>query len=135
MDELKARQEYETRNHTHVLYPREFPFSVTHISGHVKNDLLKLTYKNAYSHGLMEITVAPGNGELGSIKEDKDQFYILNNGSEALYKPLSSHQDQLIFQHKDLMYSIAITPTPKQPVTVDDLLKIANSMNRLDVRF
>lgn len=128
MNELKARMEYDAKNHTHTLYPSEFPFDITHIDGDVDKDVLTLRYRNADLGGLLQIKVVPHNADLGTLKGENDEFHTLKNGTTALYQPNFPTTSQLVFQHGKLKYSIGIRYSTKATVTVDDLLKVVNSM-------
>jgi len=128
MNESKVIKEYEAKNKTNILPPSKFPFDVTHIGGYVDEDILMLHYRNANSDGLLQIKVEPDNADLETLKGEKDEFYSLKNGTNALYQPNFSPAPQLVFQNEHSRYSISISYETKENVTVDDLLKIANSM-------
>lgn len=128
MNESKARMEYQAKNKTNILYPSKFPFDITHIDGYVDKDVLMLRYRNADLEGLLQIKVVPHNAYLGTLKGENDEFYSLKNGTNALYQPNFPAASQLVFQNGNSRYSIGISYSTKDNVTVDDLLKIANSM-------
>ena len=130
MNESYVIKEYNEKNKIGILTASEFPFDVTHIEGEVNTDILIIRYKNVDFGGLLQIQAEPKNIELKSIKREKDQFYTLNNGIKALYQPSYPLGHQLVFLHDNVKYSIGVKDNQNQNFTVDDLLKIANSMFR-----
>ena len=130
MNELHIIKEYKNKNKTGILTASEFPFEITHVDGNVNNDILMLRYKNVDFNGLLQIKVESNTVDLKSLKRENDQFYTLNNGIKALYQPNYPPGHQLVFHNSNLKYSIGIKGTQNQNITVDDLLKIANSMFR-----
>jgi len=128
MNESKAIKEYEAKNKTNILTPSAFPFDITHIDGYVDKDILMLSYRNADLGGLLQIKVVPHDADLEILKGENAEFYSLKNGTNALYQSNSPPADQLVFQNGNSRYSIGIGYSTKQNVTVNDLLKIANSM-------
>lgn len=128
MNESKAIKEYEAKNKTTIHPPSKFPFDITHIDGDVDEDELLLRYRNAGLGGLLQIKVVPHSADLETLKGENDEFYSLKNGTSALYQPNFPLAPQLIFQNGNSRYSISIRYATKENVTVDDLLKIANSM-------
>lgn len=128
MNESKVIKEYEAKNKTNILPPSKFPFDITHIDGYVDEDVLVLHYRNADLGGLLQIKVVPHNADLETLKGENDEFYSLKNGTNALYQPNFPSPSQLVFQNGNSRYSIGICYSTKENVTVDDLLKIANSM-------
>ncbi|MCH7324054.1 hypothetical protein LZ480_19525 [Solibacillus sp. MA9] len=128
MNESKAIKEYEAKNKTNIRPPSKFPFDITHIDGYVDEDVLMLRYRSAGLGGLLQIKVVPHNTDLETLKGENDEFYSLKNGTNALYQPNFPLASQLIFQNGNSRYSISISYSTKENVTVDDLLKVANSM-------
>jgi hypothetical protein len=127
-DESKVIREYQDKMKTPVLAPSEFPFDITHIDAYIDKDTLMLRYRNADLKGLVQIKVVSNVTNLEKIKGENDKYYTLKNGTKALYQPNFPTAHQLIFQHKNLKYSIGISKTMKKDIKVEDLLKIANSM-------
>ena len=128
MNESKAIKEYEAKNKTNILPLSKFPFDITHIDGYVNEGILMLRYRNADLGGVLQIEVVPHNADLGTLKGENDELYSLKNGTNALYQPNFPAASQLVFQNGNSRYSIGISYSTKDNVTVDDLLKIANSM-------
>ncbi|WP_077215205.1 hypothetical protein [Bacillus dakarensis] len=128
MNESKVVNEYEAKFQNKILVPSEFPFDITHVNGYVYKDELMLRYRNENINGLLQISVVPNDVSLEGFGGRYDKFYTLKNGAKALYQPNFGPAQQLIFQHKNLKYSIGISRRTEKKITVDDLLKIANSM-------
>ncbi|WP_227940280.1 hypothetical protein [Alkalihalobacillus deserti] len=128
VDESKIIKEYQDKMKTPVLAPSEFPFDITHIRAYIDKDTLMLRYRNANLQEFVQIKVAPNITGLEKIKGEADKYYTLKNGTKALYQPNFLPAHQLIFQHKNLKYTIGISKTTKKDIKVEDLLKIANSM-------
>lgn len=125
LNEISTIKEYETKNKVKVLTEYELPFEVTHINGTVDHKVLMLKYRNVELNSLLQIKVESSSIDLESLKNKNDEFYTLENGIEALYQ---QNKKQLIFQHKNLIYTINIKTSSNQKYTVDDLLRVANSM-------
>lgn len=127
IDEAKAIQEYQDKMNTPILAASEFPFDITHIDADIDKDTLMLRYRNADLQGLVQIKIVPTDTDLKKLKGENDEYYTLKSGTKALYQNVPTAH-QLIFQHKNSRYSIGISKTTKKDITVEDLLKIANSM-------
>jgi hypothetical protein len=128
VDESKVIREYQDKMKITILAPSKFPFDITHIDADIDRNTLMLRYRNADLEGLVQIKVEPDDVDLKEIKGENDKLYTLKNGKKALYQSNLPTAHQLIFQHKNLSYSIGISKTTKKEITVEDLLIIANSM-------
>lgn len=126
-NELKMIEKYETKNNINIDPPSEFPFEVTHVDGIVDEELLIIRYRNADINGLLQIKIEHSKPR---IETKDDKTYMLKNGIKALYQPNFTAGEQLTFQYRNLTYSISISRTTELNYSVDDLLKVANSMIR-----
>nr|WP_106779485.1 hypothetical protein [Lysinibacillus timonensis] len=131
MNESALIKEYETKNNVLIVPPSEFPFDITHVDGRVTvdNKILVLNYKNANLNGVMQIKIEPITKSLESLKGERDKFVTLKNRIKALYQQ-NNATGQLVFQHRNLMYSISIESEINEYSTVDNLQNIANLMLR-----
>lgn len=128
MNEQITVKEYEAKFHKQVLVPSHFPFEITHVHGDIYEDELILRYRNVDIKGLVQIKVAPKTHELEMFKRKNDTLYTLKNGAKALYQRDVPAAYQLIFQQDGLQYYVGIGKHIKKKFTVDDVIKIVESM-------
>ncbi|MBM7607283.1 hypothetical protein JOD29_000520 [Lysinibacillus composti] len=124
MNESNLINEFEGKSKTNVLTVSDFPFEITHIDGDVNKGILVLNYRNADLKGLLQVKVERNDESLEEFKNKDNHYYTLKNEIKALYHP----NNLLIFQNKNLLYSISIESSMNLNFKVDDYLKIANSM-------
>lgn len=129
MNELKVVEEYVEKYQKNVLVPSNFPFDVTHVDGYVDKDILMLRYRNKELKGTLQIKVVPkDNVGIERFKGKYDRYYTLKDGTIALYQPNYNPAYRMIFSKNDLRYYIGINKSTEKNITVDDLIKVANSM-------
>lgn len=129
MNELKVVKEYEHRFHKRILVPSAFPFDITHVDGYVDNDILMLRYRNKELKGTLQMKVVPkDNIELERLKGKGDSYYTLNDGTKIIYQPHFHPAQRIIFNKNDFRYYIGINKSTNKDITVDELIKVANSM-------
>jgi len=128
MNEFHAINKYEKKFNVDILEPTTFPFEITHIDTQQDKDMLIIRYRNNTSSSLLQLKVIETTNSLEDYKGPKDISYTLKNGTKALYQPNYFPAKQLLFQRDKLIYTIGISKSTKKEITVDDLLKIANSM-------
>ncbi|MGM0884999.1 MAG: hypothetical protein ACQEXQ_28650 [Bacillota bacterium] len=130
VDEVKLIREYQKKFKRHVLVPTEFPFEITHFNGYVDdNESLELVYRNNELNGFFRVKASPIVVELDRYKGKDDVYYLLKDGTKALYRSFDLGYE-LRFQKKGMHYTIAIGNKRmlKAKYKVTDLLIIANSM-------
>lgn len=123
-NESNLINEFESKSKTNVLAPSEYPFEITHIDGDVSNEQLEINYRDVDTETLMQIRIENNDTPIETFQSNNDQYYTLQNGIKALYKPNSL----LIFQNNNQLYSIRMESEEEQNFQVDDYLKVANSM-------
>lgn len=131
VDEARLIQEYQKKFKRHVLVPTEFPFEITQFNGHVNGDeSLELVYRNDVLNGFFRVKASPIVVELERYKGKDDVYYLLKDGTKALYRPKFELGYELRFQKNGMHYTLAIGNKKmlKVKYKATDLLKIANSM-------
>lgn len=131
VDEGRLIREYQLKFKRHVMVPTEFPFKITHFNGYVdNNESLEFVYRNDDLEGFFRVKVFPIVGELERYKRKDDVYYLLKDGTKALYRPNFELGYELRFQKNGMQYTLAIGNKKmlKAKFKAKDLLKIANSM-------
>ncbi|MCA0757262.1 hypothetical protein KP806_19560 [Paenibacillus sp. N4] len=131
VDEGRLFREYQLKFKRHVLVPTEFPFKITHFNGFVdNNESLEFVYRNDELNGFFRVKAFPIVGELERYKRKDDVYYLLKDGTKALYWPNFEWGYELRFQKNGMQYTLAIGNKKmlKAKFKAEDMLKIANSM-------
>ncbi|RED76060.1 hypothetical protein [Cohnella phaseoli] len=88
VDEARLIREYQKKFIRHVLVPTEFPFKITQFDGYVdSNESLELVYRNDALNGFFRVKASPIAVELERYKGKDDVYYMLKDGTKALYRP------------------------------------------------
>ncbi|TVY02154.1 hypothetical protein [Cohnella terricola] len=132
MDELRLIKDYQNLYQREVLMPSEFPFKITHFSGHIEyeHERLVLRYRNEYINSFLQIHIKPVTLGLERYQGKNNQLHTLKDGTKVLYRSKFDLGYEIRFHKEGMHYTVAIGNKKylKKKFTVNDLIKIADSM-------
>lgn len=132
VDESRLIMEYQNKYQLHhILAPTDFPFAITRFSGFIDSDRsLVRVYTNDEIKGFLRIITSPNVVALERYKGNKDEYYLLKDGTQALYRPNYELGYELLFQKNGMQYTLLIGNKKllQAKFNAKDLLNIANSM-------
>ncbi|OCT13337.1 hypothetical protein A8709_03535 [Paenibacillus pectinilyticus] len=135
LEEAKLVKEYQLKYHRRVLVPTEFPAEITGFHGYMteKNGTLPETLDLGYGmeslHSYLHIAVFPVTEHLDRFIWKNTEILQLKDGTKVLYHANFDLGYEIRFQKDGLNYKLAVgKKNLSKKFTVDDLLKIAESM-------
>ncbi|NRF89851.1 hypothetical protein HQN89_02200 [Paenibacillus frigoriresistens] len=135
LEEAKLVKEYQLKFHRRALVPTEFPAEITGFHGFITErnetqaEILDLGYGMESLNSYLHITVIPSTENLDRYIWKNTEILKLKDGTKVLYNANFDLGYEMRFQKDGLNYKLTVgKKNLSKKFTVDDLLKIADSM-------